>query len=285
MKWFNRFIASATLLLVAAGCAPSLAPFPVEPKQDKSAPAAKPEASTPPAKPSPPPSSDAGDRVVRLPGIWSGDSPAAVRSVLIDPGHGGDDPGARGAFTQEKELNLDLARRLAAELRRRGFLVAMTRDCDVFVPLDERGAMTGRLKADIFVSIHHNASVNASASGIETYVLRPGVDFEPVTHMRNVLLAAAIQRELRSALPWAIDRGVRAARFRVLVTSTSSASVLVEAGFVSNAGEEKKIASPEVLQKSAAAVASGLVFYAGLTDAMGPATNRQDRQFVSCRRQ
>ena len=93
-----------------------------------------------------------------------------IKTIVIDPGHGGKDSGAV-SFEQkikEKDLNLDLALKLGSALSRHGFNVLYTREDDSTVPLGSRG---GKFKADLFISIHHNASKNSAASGAETYCL------------------------------------------------------------------------------------------------------------------
>lgn len=111
------------------------------------------------------------DRSPALPAPASRDVVLARRLILLDPGHGGKDPGAQAWHGQwEKEIVLDLARRVADRLRRRlGVEVLMTRNEDTFVSLADRRAMAARWGADLFVSIHANASANMMASGIETY--------------------------------------------------------------------------------------------------------------------
>ena len=95
-----------------------------------------------------------------------------VSRVVIDAGHGGHDPGARGNGVNEAELTLDVALRLKKLLEKQpGVDVVMTRDHDVFIPLEERTAIANRENADLFLSIHANASRNTSARGIETYFL------------------------------------------------------------------------------------------------------------------
>jgi len=96
-----------------------------------------------------------------------------VRKVVVDPGHGGKDPGAIGAGgLTEKEVNLDVARRLARLLRERGVEVVLTRTSDVFIPLEERSHIANREQPDLFISIHADASPRASAAGVTTYLVR-----------------------------------------------------------------------------------------------------------------
>jgi N-acetylmuramoyl-L-alanine amidase len=107
-------------------------------------------------------------------------------SIVIDAGHGGEDEGARGANgLLEKELVLDVARGLAARLRRAGLRVVMTRERDVFVPLEERTHRANDARADLFVSIHANAAHNGGARGSETYFMSLEASDE---HARGVAL-------------------------------------------------------------------------------------------------
>ena len=95
-----------------------------------------------------------------------------VSRIVIDAGHGGHDPGAHGNGINESELMLDVALRLRKLLEKQpGIEVVMTRDTDVFIPLEERTAIANREGADLFLSIHANASRNAKARGVETYFL------------------------------------------------------------------------------------------------------------------
>ncbi len=95
-----------------------------------------------------------------------------VNRIVIDPGHGGHDPGVRGNGINESELVLDVSLRLQKLLEKQpGMEVVMTRDTDVFIPLEQRTAIANREGADLFLSIHANASRNIKARGIETYFL------------------------------------------------------------------------------------------------------------------
>lgn len=194
-----------------------------------------------------------------------------LRTIVIDPGHGGRETGAPGTLHQEKELNLALARKLRAELEKRGCRVIMTRDDDRFLPLNARGDLPGERDADLFLSIHHNSARDKTVSGAEIYLLTP--DGVPSTNdpadsrppavpqaarslWNDMILAREIQSRLiaKSGLP---DRGIRFARFRVLVRSACPA-LLVEAGFISNPEEEKKLADPTAQQRTAEAIADGV---------------------------
>ena len=199
--------------------------------------------------------------------------PDPVRRIMIDPGHGGSNPGARGQTLLEKEVNLAVARQVAARLRAAGFDVVMTRDDDSEPRLTERSALVRSVNADLFVSIHQNAATNRNAAGIETFcVTPPGAENpdDPMSRRKNdcpghrfernsLRLAAGIQSRLLQNTG-ALDRGVKRARFWVLRMSDCPA-VLVECGFISNAGEEQKLARDDYREQLAEAIASGILQY------------------------
>jgi N-acetylmuramoyl-L-alanine amidase len=147
-------------------------------------------------------------------------------TVVVDAGHGGRDNGAfRRYGGAEKNATLDVATRLASKLRESQFRVVMTRSSDVFVPLDQRAAISNRQNNAIFVSVHFNDSGRRRIRGFETYY------HSPVARP----LAYRIQQHLMT-LPGAANRGVKTANFRVLRKAEYPA-VLVECGFLSNRKE------------------------------------------------
>ena len=207
-------------------------------------------------------------------------------TVVIDAGHGGNDAGAIGLVkgVKEKDLNLTVAQRLAAKIRQAypEVKVVMTRDTDVFLPLQQRADIANKNHANLFISIHTNAADNRNAQGAETFIL--GTDrmednldvamrenavmkleqdqtvyqgFDPNSiesyiifelmqnqYMDNSLIfAEQVQNQFVGTLHRA-NRGVRQAAFWVLLKSACP-SVLVEMGFLSNADEEKWLASEE----------------------------------------
>ena len=102
-----------------------------------------------------------------------------LKEVIVDPGHGGRDPGAIGpSGLQEKDVVFDIAQRLAQELARHGVRILLTRETDEFISLQERALMAGRSKADLFVSIHANSHPSRGVQGVEVYSLRPLDSFE-----------------------------------------------------------------------------------------------------------
>jgi N-acetylmuramoyl-L-alanine amidase len=218
------------------------------------------------------------DPVLRHGGAHTG--PAAC-TVLLDPGHGGRDEGTHGARSREKDMTLDVGRRVEHDLSAvTGLHVLMTRTSDVTTPLEERVELCKSERADLYVSIHFNAG--GSADGIETYcVPPPGApttahppvegeretvgDEDAVANNRfdeqNVWLAQCVQKSLLDATH-ANDRGVRRARFYVL-RYASCPAILVEGGFLSNRDEESRILTPQYREVLARAIAAGIVKYAG----------------------
>ncbi len=210
-----------------------------------------------------------------------------VRTVMIDAGHGGHDPGATvPGSPHEKEIALDVAMRLSEELRAAGFAVLMTRDADVFVPLGARNAMADAQGADLFVSLHANHAENAAAAGAETWIAAPARDersalvaarenlgagstSELADYVSQLLsdtkteesraLADAIQDEIVSATG-ATDRGVKEAGFVVLL-GLRVPSALVEMGFLTNADEAARLADASYRAKMAEGITSGIARY------------------------
>jgi N-acetylmuramoyl-L-alanine amidase len=197
------------------------------------------------------------------------------RVVVIDPGHGGQDSGARGPRgVEEKRVALDIARRLRTHLVAAGVKVYMTRESDRFIELDERARRAGRLGGDAFISIHLNSAGSALASGTETYAMaaagysstagglsnlsQPGNRFEGA----NGQLAYQIQKAVTVRVA-SEDRGVKRSRFLVLKEAPCPA-VLVECGFVSNRREEEKLLTEEYREALAVGLARGTLNYLNL---------------------
>ena len=170
-------------------------------------------------------------------------------TVVVDPGHGGHDYGGRSVRGwNEKDLALDTAKRLKGALERHGFHVIITRDSDVFIPLDQRVAISNRTSSSIFVSVHYNWDRGSSGHGVETYFCSP----------RSYRLAANVQRQLVGAYG-TLNRGVkRGCWIRVLRKNTRPA-ILVEGGFDSSPSENAKLQSGSIRQKIADAIARGII--------------------------
>lgn len=181
--------------------------------------------------------------------------PARMRgTVVIDPGHGGRDPGAIApSGLQEKVVNLGVARGVVKLLRQRGLSVTLTRSGDSFVELNERAAIANRLRADLFVSIHADSAASRSARGYTVYLARSASS-------ASLTLGGALERRLRAAN--ARSRGIRRADFRVLVR-TACPAALVELGYLSNAAESARLGDPNYQRQLAGAVAAGIVEFMG----------------------
>jgi N-acetylmuramoyl-L-alanine amidase len=180
-------------------------------------------------------------------------SASAVKTVVIDPGHGGRDNGAKWGGVAEKDLNLDVARRVEALLKKRRIPVVMTRRSDVYVSLDARAAKANRYKDSLLVSIHFNAVTNLKVTGIETFYLS----------QRGSKLANSIQRRLAKRISTR-DRGTKKHHYGVL-KKTRGVAVLVECGFISNGWERKRCASSWykniLAQEIASGIAAHLAYY------------------------
>jgi len=205
--------------------------------------------------------------------------------VLLDPGHGGGDPGAIGREgLVEKHLTLDLARRVRAHLANAGVRTALTRDSDRTLDLEARPAMIRRVGAHAFVSLHFNSASSPAMYGVETFALPPrgypstaggesaARRAERLAGHRydeaNTMLAYQIQRSLRQWLGGDHDRGVRRARFAVLRDATCPA-VLVECGFLSHAPTARRLALAEYRDALAQRIAMGILEYLRAVRAAG----------------
>src|SRR5215469_13970797 len=204
---------------------------------------------------------------------WS-PTPKPFAVVVLDPGHGGQDSGAICGGVSEKDLTLDVARRIDRLLDSEGIATLMTRVGDTYVSLADRAAFANRVRNCIFVSIHFNEDNQPVASGVETYyaahqitagsflaswlpfLWRPLSD-SPNAESRN--LAELIQ-EAVVARTGTIDRGTQARQFFVIANVTSPA-VLVEGGFLTNKEDISKLATEDYRDQIAAAVADGILRY------------------------
>lgn len=217
-----------------------------------------------------------------------------IRRIVIDPGHGGHDPGAVGpSGIQEKDVVLSMGLKLRELLRDElGLDVVMTRSTDVFIPLEERTAIANKVNADLFLSIHANAAPNRSASGIETYYLNlaktekaaqlaakeNGTSLEKVSVLQAILfdlmasyklndsahLAEEVQKALfkkaRGRHGDVRNLGVKQGPFYVLVGATMP-SILVETAFLSNALEESRLKDTAYQEMTANGIMEGVRGY------------------------
>lgn len=170
--------------------------------------------------------------------------------VIVDPGHGGSDPGAVGVGgVREKDVVLSISQQVAQILQQNGVQAVMTRLDDRTVELEPRVDMANRMNATLFVSIHANAATNPAASGIETFYYSSGGR-----------LAQYIQNSIMSSFSNLPNRGVKQARFYVL-RNTSMPSVLVETGFVTNNYDAYMLGDPAQRSRMAEAIAQGILQY------------------------
>jgi N-acetylmuramoyl-L-alanine amidase len=175
--------------------------------------------------------------------------PAGRVLVVIDPGHGGRDPGAVGiGGLREKDVILPISLEVARLLEQQGVSVLLTRSTDYFVSLEERAQMANRARGTLFVSIHANAAGRAGANGVETFYFSSGRG-----------LAEAIQNSIIQTFD-VRNRGVKQARFYVL-RNTSMPSALVEVGFVTGTEDAPRLREPNYRSQMAAAIAQGILAY------------------------
>lgn len=218
--------------------------------------------------------------------------------IVLDPGHGGHDPGAIGPTgLYEKDVVLDIARKVKEIILKNypNYEIVMTRNEDVFIPLNERTAIANRMNADLFVSIHANASPNKYARGIETFILNWTDDEESMrvaarenaislAQMKkaqselglilaslereskrdeSIKLAGYIQNSFLERIPFfdtQYNRGVKQALFYVLV-GAKMPSALVEVGFISNPEEERLLLEESYKERVANSIVSGINKY------------------------
>ena len=222
-----------------------------------------------------------------------------IHLIVVDAGHGGKDPGAIGPHkTYEKDVTLAMAKSLAKRLRQQMKVkVLLTRSDDRYLPLRERTEYANQVGADLFISLHANATANGKAYGIETYFLNlsknnqaaevaareNGTTLQEVGNLEAILfdlmanakinessrLAAEVQQSLVAGLrphySRIKDHGVKQGPFHVLLGATMP-SVLIEAGFISNPRDEKRLISSKYQQKVAAAIVKGVMNYSETID-------------------
>ncbi len=217
-----------------------------------------------------------------------------VKTIVIDPGHGGNETGARGTYgTLEKDVTLNVSRKLKEAIERGlKYRVVMTREADLSVPLERRAAIANNNKADLFISIHVNGSRRVKANGSETFFLSlnatdeesrrlayfennseelenrvPEKDFDDLKLIlwdmaqsaylkQSSQLAEFVQQELNELLNTR-NRGVKQAPFKVL-TGAACPAILVEVAFITNPEEEKQLQSEDFQARVAEAIYRGL---------------------------
>ena len=220
-----------------------------------------------------------------------------VRTVVVDAGHGGRDPGAIGVGgLREKDVTLKLARFVGRRLEQKGFGVVYTRENDRTLSLEERTAIAESVRGDLFLSVHANASKRRSVHGIETYFLdqnhnrhalnlaarENGIKSSQVNELQHILaklhieelsphsqrLAALVQRQMVMGVPGRkrpLDLGVKRGPFYVLFLSNMPA-ILVEAGFLTNRSEAKLLRDTAYIEALADHIVAGVEQYRGGAD-------------------
>lgn len=194
--------------------------------------------------------------------------------VVIDAGHGGQDSGAMRDDVLEKELTLDVARRVEQLVRASGLRTILTREGDNYVSLAQRAAAANEQRDCVFVSIHFDEGTRTAASGVNTYYaphqrssapLLPSwlpfvqpVSAEP-TNLESQSLAGFVQQAL-VARTQAIDRGTRSEQFYV-IANVRHPAVLVEGGFLTNNDDMTRLRTEEYRQQLASAISEGILRY------------------------
>jgi len=216
-----------------------------------------------------------------------------VRTIMLDAGHGGKDPGAVSNGIREKDVNLRFAKILGKKLQAKGFNVVYTRTTDVFIPLEQRTAMANIKKADLFLSVHCNANRSKKINGLETYSLNlakskdavriaareNAVDPRAISDLQFILTDLMVNSKIKESRDlaknvqtstvnrvkrkWPLkNKGTREAPFYVLM-GAKMPSVLVELGYVTNYTEAKRLKSDKYLDYMANGIVEGVLAYKG----------------------
>lgn len=203
------------------------------------------------------------------------------KTVVLDAGHGGQDRGANSTTGMEKDYTLSVIQNVKTLLQSKGYQVKMTRDSDVFIPLEGRAESANETPDSIFVSVHFNSSSdNGAASGFEVFAMTPrgalstgdavptldALKELPGNTVDNASLALAtcVHHSILGHLPQ-VDRGVKRARFVVLKLNRAPA-ILVEGGFLTNPTESQRINESAWREKLSAAIVAGVESYKGVAD-------------------
>jgi N-acetylmuramoyl-L-alanine amidase len=235
--------------------------------------------------------------VCTISGVAAAGQDTRLQTVVIDPGHGGMETGAKGKFGNlEKDITLAISLKLKALIQRNmNFEVVLTRDRDVDVSIENRSAIANNHKAGLFISIHANGAVQKKAAGSETFFLSLNATDEETRRLaylenngsdlqsridpssdndlmmilwdmaqnayikQSSRLAELVQSELDAMLGLR-NRGIKQAPFKIL-TGAACPAILVEAAFISNPAEEQKLASEDFQTKVAEAIYRGLARY------------------------
>lgn len=194
----------------------------------------------------PKPAACSAERTIILPKcVYKG----GKKSIVLDPGHGGSDYGAIRGGINEKDINLDIVKRVQAILEGKGIIVSTTRDTDETVALEARTTFTSSVNPDIFVSVHVNSSLKPEITGLETHYY----------HQESLELAQTVHASLVSFVKTK-DRGLFKSKFYV-INHTDVPAILVEIGFISNDAERADLVSEQRKQQTATAIADGVLRY------------------------
>ncbi|MGL4721762.1 MAG: N-acetylmuramoyl-L-alanine amidase family protein [Desulfovibrionaceae bacterium] len=215
-----------------------------------------------------------------------------LKTIVVDAGHGGKDPGAIGNGLMEKEFTLQFSRILEKLLREKGYRIYQTRTKDQYIPLEERTSFANKKKADLFLSIHINANNNKAISGFESYYLSTGSDKRALlvasrenavspnnlsalqmilsdftldskqSESKNIadLIQKSVLKTVRNNKYTLRDSGVRSAPFFVLLGARMPA-ILLEMGYTSNVEESKKLKDPNYLYLLAQGIVNAIEQY------------------------
>lgn len=215
------------------------------------------------------------------------------RTVILDPGHGGKDPGATNSLGTEAAYNLKVAERVKAQLRAQGFKVVMTRESNRYLTLQERVQLANTVRENaVFVSIHFNSGGRNAARGIETFTLSPpgvahyGRGFVPADNQQrtgnehdsaNIALATSVHgsilRRFQKRQIHTFDRGIKRARFSVL-SGVRHPAILLEGGFMSHPYEARLIATETYQNELASSIVEAIAIYRYAVGAKPAVTRR-----------
>ena len=190
-------------------------------------------------------------------------APVRREVIIVDAGHGGKDAGASSKKDkyEEKGLTLETAQLISGYLKEMGYKTILTRDLDIYVPLDTRAEIANSTDADLFVSIHYNFSPSEEAEGIEVYYYKE----EKTPPSWRIAQSKELGQEVLKKIvksTGAESRGVKQANFAV-VRQTKMPAILIEAGFLSNPKEREKIKDRKYLHSLAKGIANGVDQYLG----------------------
>ena len=176
--------------------------------------------------------------------------------IVLDPGHGAFDIGAKSAHVEEKKLTLKTALLVKRYLTQKGYRVILTRSRDVFIPLKKRSSIANKTKSRLLVSLHYNAHTSSKPKGIEIYYYGKGAKWRvnASKKLAQIVLKHLIRRTK------GLSRGVKKGNFHV-IRETNMPAILIEGGFITNPRERKKLQDPKYLRQIARSIAEGIDRY------------------------